>query len=111
MSHAGTTVPIAERGRYVLNRPIHEAAVPVYLRQVIYGQLGLIHREAVGNISTPGQTPVTTFANAQGIATSGIIGTQVSDDLVYFEASLVSPTQFHPYGYSQILAVRFSGVP
>ena len=28
-------------------------------------------------------------------------------DPVYFEANLVNPTYFYPYGYSPILAVRF----
>ena len=109
MSHTGTTVPITESWHYVPNRPIHEGGVPVHLGQVIDSQLGLICGEAVVNIRLPGQTPVTAYANAQAIATSGIIGTRVSDDLVYFEASLVSSTQFHPCGYSKILDVLVSG--
>ena len=32
---------------------------------------------------------------------------QAGRDPVYFEANLVNPTYFYPYGYSPILTVRF----
>ena len=90
-----------------INQPIREAGVPVYMGQIIYDQLGLLYSEAVINHGQPGQTPVTAYTNSQGIATFTIYGTQVTQDPVYFEANLVSPTGFYPYGYSQILSIRF----
>jgi len=92
-----------------LNRPIHKAAVPVYLGQVVYAQTGLVYGEAIINGSQPGQTPVSALTNADGVATFTIIGTHASNNPVYFEANLVNSRSFYPYGYSQILPVRFNG--
>ena len=58
--------------------------------------------------SLEGQTPVVALTNAQGVATFRISSPTVSDDPVYFEANLVNPDPLYPYGYSPILAVRFS---
>ncbi|MDA8034271.1 MAG: hypothetical protein M0T71_08915 [Actinomycetota bacterium] len=104
----GATVKIQARLVNQLDQPVYEAGVPVYLGQVIYDQLGLIYSEAVINGRPPGQTPVTAYTNANGVATFDVIGTQATTDPVYFEANLVNGTQFFPYGYSSILAVRFS---
>jgi hypothetical protein len=91
-----------------LDRPVHAANVPVYLGQVIYNEQGLIYSEAVVNGSLPGATPVLAYTDSTGIATFTIVGTQVTPDPVYFEANLVEPTEFFPYGYSQILSVQFA---
>lgn len=104
----GTTVKVTAQLLDQMNRPIHEAGVPVYLGQIIYDQLGLVYSEAVVNGGLPGATPVTAYTNSSGAATFDVVGTQVSQDPVYFEANLVSGTQFYPYGYSQILAIRFA---
>lgn len=106
----GTTVKVTAQLLDQMNRPIHEAGVPVYLGQIIYDQLGLVYSEAVVNGGLPGATPVTAYTNSSGEATFDIVGTQVSQDPVYFEANLVSGTEFYPYGYSQILAIRFTAV-
>ena len=90
-----------------LDRPIHKAGVPVYLGQIVYAQSGLVYGEAIINGGQPGQTPVSALTNADGIATFTIVGTHVSTDPVYFEANLVNSSSFYPYGYSQILPVRF----
>jgi uncharacterized membrane protein len=90
-----------------LNRPVHLASQPVYLGQVIYGQQGLIFGEAVINQGQIGQTPVVAYTNQQGVATFYVRGTQISNDPVYFEANLVSANQFYPYGYSEIVPIRF----
>jgi hypothetical protein len=90
-----------------LDRPIHMAGVPVYLGQIVYAQSGLVYGEAIINGGQPGQTPVSALTNAHGVATFTIIGTHASRNPVYFEANLVNSTNFYPYGYSQILPIRF----
>ena len=92
-----------------LNRPVHRAGIPVYMGQVIYAQSGLEYGAAIINGSQPGATPVTAFTNADGQAVFVIRGTEATADPVYFEANLVNGTQFYPFGYSDILSVRFSG--
>jgi uncharacterized membrane protein len=94
----------------ILNRldaRIRVANVPVYLGQVIYAQRGLQFSQAVINQGQPGQTPVAALTNAAGVATFTIHSPVAGSDPVYFEANLVNPTLFYPYGYSPILAVRF----
>lgn len=79
----------------------------VSLGQVIYDQAGLIFSEAAVNGRPPGQTPVIAFTNASGVATFRIVGTESGSDPVYFEANLVNDRYFFPYGYSEILPIRF----
>ncbi|HVB42321.1 MAG TPA: hypothetical protein VNF47_06375 [Streptosporangiaceae bacterium] len=90
-----------------LDEPVQVANVPVYLGQVIYAQRGLQFSEAVINQGLPGQTPVEALTNAAGVATFTIHSPYASTEPVYFEANLVNPASFYPYGYSPILAVRF----
>jgi uncharacterized membrane protein len=90
-----------------LDRPVHAAGVPVYLGQVIYDQHGLQFSEAVINQGQPGQTPVEALTGKDGVATFTIHSPVAGQDPVYFEANLVNPESFYPYGYSPILAVRF----
>jgi len=90
-----------------LDRSVHTAGIPIYMGQVIYAQSGLEYGAAIINGSQAGATPVTAFTNAGGKATFVISGTEATADPVYFEANLVSGSQFYPYGYSDILSVRF----
>ena len=90
-----------------LDRPVHRTGVPVYLGQIIYNQSGLELSEATINSHPPGQTPVTAYTNSEGVATFVLVGTQASEDPVYFEANLVQTSEFYPYGYSEILPIRF----
>jgi uncharacterized membrane protein len=90
-----------------LNVPIRAADVPVYLGQVIYAQRGLQFSQAIINQGQPGQTPVQALTNAEGVATFTIHSPVGGANPVYFEANLVKPALFYPYGYSPILAVRF----
>jgi uncharacterized membrane protein len=103
--------PITVRVRLLdrLNRPVERSGVPVYMGQVTYTQQGLLLSQAIINNSQPGQTPVTGFTNKDGVATFVIEGTRASANPVYFEANLVNGTQFFPYGYSEILPIRFVG--
>jgi len=90
-----------------LDQQMRVANVPVYLGQVIYAQQGLQYSQAVINNGLPGQTPVEAHTNAAGVATFTIHSPVAETDPVYFEANLVNPTLFYPYGYSPILTVRF----
>jgi uncharacterized membrane protein len=93
-----------------LDRPVTEAGVPVYLGQVIYGQQGLVFGQAIIDRGQVGQTPVVAYTDGHGVATFTVQGTQPSDDPVSFEANLVDDRQFYPYGYSDIVPIRF-GAP
>ena len=90
-----------------LDQPIRIAHEPVYLGQVIYAQQGLRYSQAVINQGLPGETPVEALTNDAGVATFVIHSPVGGSDPIYFEANLVNPTWFYPYGYSPILAVRF----
>jgi hypothetical protein len=90
-----------------LNQQVRVADEPVYLGQVIYAQQGLRYSQTVINQGLPGQTPVEALTNDAGVATFVIHSPVSGSDPVYFEANLVNPTWFYPYGYSPILAVRF----
>ncbi len=90
-----------------LNQPMRVADVPVYLGQVIYAQRGLQFSQAIINQGQPGQTPVQALTSAAGVATFTIHSPVSGTDPVYFEANLVKPGSYYPYGYSPILAVRF----
>lgn len=90
-----------------LDQPVRVAGVPVYLGQVIYAQQGLRYSQAFINNGLEGQTPVSALTNGEGVATFSIRSPVGGPDPVYFEANLVSPTYFYPYGYSPILTVRF----
>jgi hypothetical protein len=90
-----------------LDQPVRAADVPVYLGQVIYAQQGLRYSQAYINNGLEGQTPVRALTNAAGAATFTIRSPAGGSDPVYFEANLVNPNYYYPYGYSPILTVRF----
>jgi hypothetical protein len=90
-----------------IDQPVRAADVPVYLGQVIYAQQGLQFSEAFINSGLEGQTPVEALTNNQGVATFNIRSPTGGSDPIYFEANLVNPAYFYPYGYSSILTVRF----
>lgn len=87
--------------------PINLAGVPVYLGQISYTQSGLVFTHAVINNSAPGATPVEAPTNAHGVATFTVLNLTSSISPVYFEANLVNGASQYPYGYSNILTVRF----
>jgi len=107
------TVPIGQqitvRAEIVnrLDQPVQAADVPVYLGQVIYAQQGLQYSQAFINDGLEGQTPVEALTNKAGAATFRIQSPVGGTDPVYFEANLVNPIFYYPYGYSPILTVRF----
>jgi hypothetical protein len=103
----GKTIVLRARLLDKLDRPVRLANQAVYLGQVIYNQQGLLFGEAVINNSQVGETPVVAYTNAAGVATFRIRGTEATTDPVSFEANLVDGNQFYPYGYSEIVPIRF----
>ena len=90
-----------------LDQPVEAAGVPVYLGQIIYAQQGLQYSEAYINNGLEGQTPVEALTDKEGVATFKIRSPVGGSNPIYFEANLVNPAYFYPYGYSPILTVRF----
>ncbi len=90
-----------------LDQPVQVGNVPVYLGQVIYAQQGLQYGQAFINKGLEGQTPVEALTDKAGVATFTIRCPVSGSNPIYFEANLVNPTYYYPYGYSSILTVRF----
>jgi uncharacterized membrane protein len=105
--HVGQQITVQAEIVNRLDQSVAAAGVRVYLGQIIYAQQGLQYSEAFINNGLEGQTPVAALTNKQGVATFKIRCPQGGSDPVYFEANLVNPTYFYPYGYSPILTVRF----
>ena len=105
--HVGQQITVQAEIVNRLDQPVDVAGVRVYLGQIIYAQQGLEYSEAFINNGLEGQTPVGALTNKQGVATFRIRSPVGGSDPVYFEANLVNPTYFYPYGYSPILSVRF----
>lgn len=89
------------------NSAVDQAGIQVFLGQISYTQRGLLFTEAVINNGQIGQTPVKAFTNSHGVATFVVTGTQSSVTPVYFEANLVNSNASYPYGYSNIVPIRF----
>jgi uncharacterized membrane protein len=102
----GQTVTLRAEVLNNLDQLVNTTGMPVYLGQIIYNQKGLIYSEAIINNSQVGQTPVTAFTT-DGVATFVVRGTVATPDPVYFEANLINANQFYPYGYSEIVPIRF----
>jgi len=105
--HVGQQITVQAQIVNRLDQPVAAAGVRVYLGQIIYAQQGLRFSQAFINDGLEGQTPVAALTNGQGVATFRIRSPTGGSDPVYFEANLVNPTYFYPYGYSPILTVRF----
>jgi len=105
--HVGQQITVQAEIVNRLDQPVAAGGVRVYLGQIIYAQQGLQFSEAFINNGLEGQTPVAALTNKEGVATFTIRCPEGGSDPVYFEANLVNPTYFFPYGYSPILTVRF----
>ena len=89
------------------DRPVHADHVSVYMGQIIYAQRGLLFGQARINNGNVGQTPIMALTNSKGVATFTITDTVKESDPIYFEANLEDNVNFYPYGYSQIVPIRF----
>lgn len=103
----GSTIIVKAEIENRFDQRVRVSHIPVYLGQIIYAQRGLEFSQAVVNGSPPGQTPVESLTNSQGIATFRISDTTPGSNPVYFEANLVNSRSYYPYGYSSPLAIRF----
>ena len=101
--------PVEFRAQVVntFNQPVRRAGIVVYLGQIVYTQSGLAYGQAVINGQPVGATPVQARTDAAGRVTFLVMGTVASHDPVYFEANLTNDVSRYPYGYSDIVPIRF----
>jgi len=103
----GAIVTITAQVLDATDNPVLDAGIPVYLGQVSYTQHGLVFTQAVINNSAEGATPVEAATNSDGVATFRVTNAAPSLDPVYFEANLINGSSSYPYGYSNIIPIRF----
>ena len=103
----GTTITLHAEVLGPTDTPIRVAGIPVYLGQVSYTQQGLVYSEAIINGAAEGATPVEGETDAHGVATFVVRDPVASVNPVYFEANLVNGASQYPYGYSNIVPIRF----
>lgn len=89
------------------NQPVHAAGIPVYLGQVSYAQHGPQVGQSVINRGYVGETPVSAVTNSHGMATFTVRDVTPMSDPIYYEANLVNSQDFYPFGFSQMVPVRF----
>lgn len=106
---AGQPVSFQAQVLNQLDQPVRVAQVPVYLGQIVYAESGLQYGEARVNRGYPGETPRMALTNARGQARFTVVSPSAHRDPIYFEANLVNSQDYYPYGYSQIVPVRFGG--
>lgn len=103
----GVPVTVTAEVLNQLDQPMAVAGMPIYLGQIIYAQQGLQYGQAIINGGYAGETPMMAMTNRQGEATFTIRDVRHETNPVYFEANLANNINYYPYGYSQILPVRF----
>jgi hypothetical protein len=106
----GVNVPVTLSAELLspTDGPVDDSGIPVYLGQVSYTQQGLVFTQAVINGSAEGATPVEALTNSHGVAKFVVTSPVGSVNPVYFEANLVNGSQEYPYGYSNIVPIRFA---
>ncbi len=88
--------------------PIRRSGVHIAMTQIIYAQTDLFPGEAVINGAPEGQSPVIANTDRQGVAHFTVEYDSVQGgNPLYFQA-YVSPRQGFPYGYSEVVSVRWS---
>lgn len=103
----GTPTRIEVQLLNTLNQPVQRAGVPVSMSQIIYLQEGAFLGQSRINGSQAGASPVVARTNGQGVATFVVRGTNAPSSPIYFQANLVNARDGYPFGYSQILPIRF----
>ena len=101
--HVEFTVQILNR----LDRPVHASGIPIYFGQVIYTQRGPQVGQSVINHGDVGETPVKALTNKLGQARFTVKDVTPTADPIYYEANLVNSQNFYPFGFSQMVSVRF----
>jgi hypothetical protein len=97
------TVQVVNR----LGNPIHRAAIPVALGQVVYGQHALIPGQASIGGHPEGETPVLRRTDQSGRVQFTIRGVQAQRDPVFFQA-WIAPRHEAPSGFSNLVSVLFA---
>jgi hypothetical protein len=90
------------------NRPVRRPDVGIVMDQSIYAQQGLIFGTASINGTAPGTTPVVGITDPSGGTTFVIRNLKSQADPTYFEANLINRQGGYPYGYSEIVPIRFT---
>jgi hypothetical protein len=90
------------------NRPVRRPDVSIIMDQSIYSQQGLTFGTASINGTAPGTTPVVALTGPSGGTTFVISNTKSQADPTYFEANLLNRQDGYPYGYSEIVPIRFA---
>jgi hypothetical protein len=90
-----------------MNRPVKVQGIPIFMGQVTYAQTGLIFSQAIINSGGIGQTPILKLSDRDGRADFVVRGTEATRDPIYFEANLINEDARFPYGYSEIVPIRF----
>jgi hypothetical protein len=113
----GISAPVGLGSKIVLraqlldqyDRPVRARDVAIIMGQIIYAQKGVTFGSASINSSAPGTTPVVGITGSTGTTTFTIRDTKSDADPTYFQANLLDTRGDFPYGYSEIVAIRFGG--
>ena len=89
------------------NQPVRVGGIPVYFGQVIYAQRGPQTGQSIINRGYVGETPVKALTNKLGQARFTVKDVKPTSDPIYYEANLVNSQNFYPFGFSQMVPVRF----
>ncbi len=92
------------------DKPVHKSGLPVFLGQTIYSQAGQLFGQATINGKGVGMSPVASYTNSDGRALFVVSSRYSAADPIYFEANLVNHLTGYPYGYSDIVPIRFMNV-
>ena len=90
--------------------PVHRAGVTIVLGQVVYASSGLIPGESSINGHPEGATPVSQVTDATGTAHFTVIGDEVQQQPVFYEAWL-DVAGMVPHGYSNQVSVQYTDGP
>jgi hypothetical protein len=104
----GAPVTLRAQVLDTFNRPVRVPDVSIIMAQSIYAQQGLAFGTASINGTAPGTTPVVGITGPTGATTFVIRDTKVQSDPIYFEANLLNTRGGYPYGYSEIVPIRFA---
>jgi hypothetical protein len=89
------------------DRPVHARDVAIIMGQIIYAQQGLSFGSASINAAAPGTTPVVALTGGTGATNFVIRNTKSQTDPIYFQANLLDTRGDYPYGYSELVPIRF----
>jgi hypothetical protein len=104
----GTKVTLRAQLLNQFDQPVHVGDVAIIMGQTIYAQQGLAFGSASINAAAPGTTPVVGITAPSGATTFVIRNSKSQSDPIYFQANLINTRADYPYGYSEIVPIRFA---